>query len=444
MFAPDPRRGNGMLPPLRVTPGLGPESRSWLIRQRRVFAPMGPRSPAGSAPFGVVFTEGYGCNLWDADNNRYVDLAGGFGSLLLGHSHPYVLRALDIQGSKLLQAMGDLYASDARIGFSTQLAELYPERDALVMLGQSGADVVSAAQKTALLATGKPGIVAFDGAYHGLSYGPLAACGLRPSYRQPFAEQLNPHIRFLPFPTDTTESIQALRRVVSEQPIGAILYEPIQGRGGVHPLPSGWQEQMLDIAKAAGVVTIADEIWTGLGRTGAWFASFGGAGPTLVPDLVCLGKGLGGGLPISALVGRRQIMQHWSQAQEVVHTSTFAGAPLACATAVATLDVIRRFDLVGRSNEVGSRYRAALVAALHDLQVEVRGAGMMIGIDLGERPGAASRIMAQLLNEGYVVSTGGTSREVIVLTPPLVIEEQVLLGSVAPIRAAVESVCRVI
>jgi 4-aminobutyrate aminotransferase/(S)-3-amino-2-methylpropionate transaminase len=392
----------------------------------------------------VVFTEGYGCNLWDADNNRYVDLAGGFGSLLLGHSHPYVLRALDIQGSKLLQAMGDLYASDARIGLSTQLAELYPERDALVMLGQSGADVVSAAQKTAVLATGKPGIVAFDGAYHGLSYGPLAACGLRPSYRDPFAEQLNPHVLFLPFPTDTTESIQALQRVVNEQPIGAILYEPIQGRGGVHPLPAGWQEKMLGVAKAARVVTIADEIWTGLGRAGTWFASFGGSEPTLVPDLVCLGKGLGGGLPISALVGRRQIMQHWSRAQEVVHTSTFAGAPLACATAVATLDVIRRFDLVRRSDEVGNRYRAALVAALHDLPVEVRGAGMMIGIDLGERAGAASKVMAQLLDEGYVVSTGGTSREVIVLTPPLVIEEELLLGSVAPLRAAVESVCRAI
>src|SRR6187549_241549 len=144
MFPEDPRWGSGMLPPKRETKGLGPETRSWLIRQRRVFAPMGPKLAEGPPRGGVVFTDGYGCNLWDADENRYVDLAAGFGSMLLGHSNPYVVRALQIQASKLLQAMGDLFASDARIGLTTQLAELYPGRDGVVLLGQSGADVVSA------------------------------------------------------------------------------------------------------------------------------------------------------------------------------------------------------------------------------------------------------------------------------------------------------------
>lgn len=441
MFPPDPRRGNGMLAPLRVTPGLGPETRSWLVRQRQVFAPMGPKAPADARPFGVVFTEGLGCNLWDADGNRYVDLAAGFGSLLLGHSHPYVVRALELQGSKLLQAMGDLFASDARIGLSTQLASLYPRPNAQVILGQSGADVVTAALKTAVLATGKSGIVAFEGSYHGLSYGPLAVSGLRASYREPFAEQLNPHVRFLPFPVDG-EGFAALENTLREEAIGAIIYEPVQGRGGVHALPEGWQGKMLEIARAAGVLTIADEIWTGLGRAGEWLLS-SETDRALVPELVCLGKGLGGGLPISALIGERSVMQHWSSAREVVHTSTFAGAPLACATAVATLDVIRRFELPARSRELGQTYLSALQTALADLPVEVRGAGLMLGIDLGERPGAASAVMSELLNEGWVVSTGGTSRDVVVLTPPLVIEEELLLSSVSPIRAVIQKVCAV-
>lgn len=442
LFPAHERWGSGMSPPKRETKGLGPETRSWLIRQRRVFAPMGPRPPEGAPASGVVFTDGYGCNLWDADENRYVDLAAGFGSMLLGHSNPYVVRALHIQSTKLMQAMGDLFASDARIGLSTQLAELYPGRDGLVMLGQSGADVVSAALKTALLATDKPGVVAFEGAYHGLSYGPLAACGLRASYREPFAPQLNPHVVFLPFPKDTQESLSQLARVFAEHDIGAVLYEPIQGRGGVHPLPEGWQPAMLRMARDAGVVTIADEIWTGFGRAGSWFSSLSAAPGAPVPDLLCLGKGIGGGLPMSALLGRRDVLQHWSREHEVVHTSTFAGAPLACATAVATLDVLRRFDLPSRSARLGARFREHLAAALEGLGVEVRGAGLMIGIDLGERASAASRVMFDLLESGYVVSTGGTSREVVVLTPPLVIDERLLFESTEPLRLSIERVCR--
>lgn len=440
MFSEHPRRGNGMLPPARETRGLGPETRSWLIRQRRVFAPMGPKLPEGTPPAGVVFTDGYGCNLWDADDNRYLDLAAGFGSMLLGHSNPYVVRALEIQGSKLLQAMGDLFASDARIGLSTQLVELYPEREAQVVLGQSGADVVSAALKTAVLATGKPGVIAYEGAYHGLSYGPLAACGLRASYRLPFADQLNPHVEFLPMPRSAADGLATLERALGDGTVGALLYEPIQGRGGVLPLPAGYQVEMLALAKASGVVSIADEIWTGLGRAGSWLTSTP-PDANVAPDLICLGKGLGGGLPLSALIGRRSVLQHWSQAQEVVHTSTFAGAPLACATAVATLDVVRRFDLPARSRQLGDVYREQLSVALRGLPVQVRGAGLMIGVDLGERPGAASRVMFDLLDSGYVVSTGGTSREVVVLTPPLVIDEALLAASVLPLREAIARVC---
>jgi 4-aminobutyrate aminotransferase / (S)-3-amino-2-methylpropionate transaminase / 5-aminovalerate transaminase len=439
LFPVDPNYGSGQEPPQRVTRGLGPETRSWLVRQRHVFVPMGPQAPEGSPPFGTVLVRGYGCNVWDADGNRYVDLAAGFGSMLLGHGNPYVLRALELQGPKLLQAMGDLYASDARIGLSQQLSELYPERGALVMLGQSGADVVSAALKTAMLHSNRAGVVAFDGAYHGLSYGPLAACGLRESYREPFRAQLNSHVRFLPQPTQDDDGLAQLEVALAHGDVGALLFEPIQGRAGVRIPPHDWVRRMLAVAKRYGVVTIADEIWTGLGRCGQWFSSFVD-GDELVPDLICLGKGLGGGLPLSALIGRKDVLKSWSRPKEVVHTSTFAGAPLACATAVATLDVVRRFSLPEQSAELGRQWRDALRAAFDGLPVTVRGSGLMLGIDLGQHPNAASRVVSALLEAGYLVSTGGTDRQVVVLTPPLVAERDLLFASIAPMRDVISRI----
>ena len=158
-------------PSMSVRPP-GPASRSWHVRYATRQAPMGPRPrPAadGSYRGSVVLSRGEGSNVFDVDNNRYVDLASGFGALLVGHSHPSVLRAIDIQSRRLLQALGDVYPSDAKIGLIERLGGLVPLEGAQIILGQSGADAVSAAQKTAVLATGKPGIVAFQSSYHGLS-----------------------------------------------------------------------------------------------------------------------------------------------------------------------------------------------------------------------------------------------------------------------------------
>jgi 4-aminobutyrate aminotransferase/(S)-3-amino-2-methylpropionate transaminase len=175
------------------------------------------------------------------------------------------------------------------------------------------------------------------------------------------------------------------------------------------------------IARERGALLVADEIWTGLGRSGKMFASDAHA------DVICLGKGLGGGLPVSACVGRRDVMAAWSRAQEVVHTSTFAGAPAACSTAIATLGVIERDGLVERSATVGAAWLEALKRRLAGARSvrEVRGAGLMIGIEL-DGPGAATALMFALLRKGYITSTGGGEREVLVLTPPLTIAEPLL------------------
>lgn len=413
-----------------VTPP-GPSSRSWLIRHAHVAAPMGP-PPEPGPPGGIVYATARGSNVSDVDGNRYVDLAGGFGALLLGHRHPAVQRVISLQAERLLQALGDLYPADAKIALLERLTRLYPEPGAKGIVAQSGSDAVSAALKTAKLATGKPGVLAFSGAYHGLGYGPLAACGLRESYRVPFAEELSQHVRFAPYPSSTEladDSLSASEQHLAQGNIGCVLIEPVLGRGGIAKPPPGFWRRLADLSRRYGALLIADEVWTGLGRAGTWLCSLDEG---VVPDVICLGKGLGGGLPISATIGAARVMQSWRREGEVVHTSTFAGSPLAASAAIATMDALHRERLPERAAELGGRYLAALRAALAgDERVrEVRGAGMMLGIDLGERPGAASKLMRSLLQRGYITSTGGGRREVLVLTPALTIDEGVLLGSV--------------
>ena len=387
---------------------------------------MGPRRNAADPASGsaIVFEQGCGSNVIDVDGNRYVDLAAGFGALLLGHAPPAVLGALAHQSGLLLQALGDVHSSDVRVELMERLARLHAGR-AQVILGQSGADAITAALKTAALWTGRPGVVAFRGAYHGLSYGPLALCGLRASYRTPFTAQLNPAVRFVDYPGSDAELGAALERVVdalSDGTVGAVVVEPVLGRGGCIVPPSAFLPALAVEVRRAGALLVADEIWTGLGRTGSWLCSLADG---VEPDLVCLGKGLGGGVPLSACVGRAEVMQAWAREEEVVHTATFAGAPLAAAAGLATLQVLEGEHLIRRAHEVGARFRAELRRAMPE-EVSVRGRGLMVALGLSDAQGRAAVWASELLRRGYIVSTGGGAREVLVLTPALTIAEELL------------------
>ena len=417
-----------------VTRAPGEHSRTFLLRHRHAAAPMGPPRASG----GIVYATAIGSNVVDVDGNRYVDLAAGFGAQILGHGHPAVRRALALQAERLWHALGDVHPSDAKIALCERLAALHPEPGAQVILGQSGSDAVSAALKTCALFTGKPGVVAFQGAYHGLGYGPLAACGLRASYRAPFTAQLNPEVHFCEYPATPEAAGRVLddvRRALGNGGAGAVLVEPILGRGGVIVPPAGFLRDLAVLAKEHGALLVADEIWTGLGRAGAWLRATIEA---VTPDLICLGKGLGGGLPLSAVVGRRDVMAAWQRDEEVVDTSTYAGAPLACATALATLDTLGREKLPERAERVGTAFRAELVAALGaGGRVTVRGAGLMLGVDFGARPGAAVMAVRALLERGFLATTGGGQREVLVLTPPLTIAEPLLTAATEAVVEAV-------
>lgn len=440
---PSSKAEGSELPHLRCAPP-GPASRAWLARFGATSAPMGP-APSGDPDVDlagvVVYRAGRGSNVIDVDGNRYVDLAAGFGSLLLGHDPACTREAFSAQASTLLQSLGDVHPSERKIELLERVCALYPG-PARAILSQSGADAVTAALKTAALYSGRPGVIAFQGAYHGLSYAPLALCGLRDSYRAPFAAQLNPLVRFASYPTREAELPELdawLRHELEREDVGAIVYEPIAGRAGCLVPPLAFARLLAEHAARFEAVLIADEVWTGLGRSGEWLCSLAEG---VVPDVVCLGKGLGGGVPISACVGRAEVMQAWCREAEVVHTSTFAGAPLACASALATLSELAASSWVERARAQGERFRARLESALEGVGqgVSVRGRGLMLGVDLGARPGLARVVQRRLLEQGYIVSTGGGARQCVVLTPALTIADELLDSVLEPLARTLREV----
>ncbi len=446
VIASSRERRAGARPPRLVVAPPGPASRRLARSLSRLESPAfearrGRRAVAsGLDQSPIVYARGEGSNVTDVDGNRYVDLTAGFGALLLGHGHPAIARALAAQERRLVLALGDVYASDAKVALSRALAALFPERGARVMLGLSGADAVTAAMKTAVLATGRPRVLAFEGAYHGLSYAPLAACGLAPAFREPFASQLGRFVDFVPYPAEERSMDLTLSRVsavLRRRETGAILVEPVLGRGGCVVPPRGFLAALRERCDATDTLLVADEIWTGLGRSGSWLASVSDG---VTPDLVCLGKGLGGGHPMSACIGRESVMHAWGRrGGAAIHTATHFGAPGACAAAVATLTTLRESRLPRRSRTLGAAWIARLQRELQASGVtEVRGRGLMIGIELEGDAGRGLAAARSLLRRGYIVLTGGASGNVLTLTPPLTIDAKLVPPFVAALQRSLE------
>lgn len=419
----------GNLPPALLTEIPGPKSRALSERATEAECPAfdarrQERARASGEAFEpVVYHEGLGANVWDVDGNRFVDFVAGFGALGFGHRPAFIEHAVHRQSAKLGLALGDVYASDVKVELLEQLRALHPDPKARVMLGLSGADAVTAALKTALLATGKPGVVAFDGAYHGLSHGPLAACGLHASFRRPFASQTGEFVTFAPYPGADDElesSLGAVERALATDAVGALLVEPILGRGGVIVPPSAFLPALERLCRKYQTLLIADEIWTGLGRSGAPLESIR-AGAS--PDLICIGKALGGGHAISACIGSGNSMAGWAgHGGTTLHTATHFGSPVACAAALAVLERIRHPGFLADVEARGLLLRAAIQEFCGPLIREVRGRGLMLGVELASGSQALAT-MRRLLNAGYIVLTGGQSGSVLTLTPALSMNE---------------------
>ena len=398
-----------------------------------------------SQDFPVFWESAKGANVRDVDGNVYLDLTGAFGVSSAGHNPPAVVEGIREQAGLLTHGMGDVHPPARKVEFLEALAALGPWPHARVILGSAGTEAVEAALKTALLATGRPGILAFEGAYHGLTLGSLATTH-REDFRGPFLSRTYGGVRFAPFPSSDdgektiVRDLDKVRWLLREgdggDEVGAVIIEPIQGRAGVRIPPPGYLQRLADMVWDAKALLIFDEIFTGLGRTGSLFA-FQHEG--VVPDLLCLGKGLGGGLPLSACVGSARIMEAWPPSRgEAMHTSTFLGNPLACAAGIAFLRDLRSKDLVSRARDLGRKLKSWLDEAMADIQevAEVRGRGLMVGVDLREpgthRPlrGAGPRVAAGALKEGILVLPAGALGNVIELAPPLTITEEQLAWAV--------------
>jgi len=357
----------------------------------------------------IVWRAAAGANVEDVDGNRYVDLTSGFGVALVGHRHPAVVAAATRQVEKLVHAMGDAWPDETRIALLAALAGVAPTGIDVAILGLSGADAVDAAVKTAILATGRTGVITFDRGYHGLSLGAVALQAYNPSFTDPFRQIAHPAVTHLPWGC----GLDVLDDALSDD-IGLVLAEPIQGRGGIRVPPPGWLAAVADRARAAGALFALDEIQTGMGRTGSWFA---GPDEGVVPDLLCVGKALGGGFPISACMGSRAVMDTWGHSSgEALHTQTFLGHPVGCATALAVIALLED----GTLDAVTARGEH-LAARLSDWQV--RGRGLMRAVRVDAPSLAVSR---GLLRRGYLaLPADGQS---ISLTPPVCLTDAQIAG----------------
>jgi 4-aminobutyrate aminotransferase/(S)-3-amino-2-methylpropionate transaminase len=364
-------------------------------------------------------------NVWDADGNRFVDLGAGFGVASVGHAHPRVVEAIARQVAALTHAMGDVHPAVAKVELLEALAARFPGGGAArSVLGSSGSDAVEIALKTAQLATGRPGVVAFEGAYHGLTFGALEVTS-RAFFRQPFTAGLTGRASFARF-GDPDDVLRAARG--AKAPVGAVIVEPIQGRGGERIPPAGFLRELRALCDREGWLLIADEIYTGFGRTGQFFAC---THEGVVPDLLCVGKAMASGMPISACVGRASVMDAWPPSRgEALHTQTFLGHPPGAAAALATLAVLEEEKLIERAAELGRYALDRLRGAYGEGVREVRGCGLLLGIDCDSAERAA-RACSRALERGVIVLSSGDDGRVLSITPPLSIEREVLDGALA-------------
>jgi 4-aminobutyrate aminotransferase-like enzyme len=387
----------------------------------------------GSWP--IVWQRAKGVHVWDAEGKKYLDLTAAFGVAAAGHANSNVVRAGQRQMAKLLHAMGDVHPHELKALLARELSRLtfwrWCKQTGKVIFNNSGFEAVEAALKTAILATGKRGIIAFEGAYHGLGYGALNATH-RKHFRGPFQSQLREFGHFLPFPKTKRELrllTSATTEILRREKVGAILVEPIQARGGINIPPKGFLSILRKLCDRHGVLLILDEIYTGFGRTGKWFACEHSG---VIPDLICLGKALTGGFPLSACVGRADVMDAaWPASQgEAIHTSTFLGHPVGCAMALAQIAEIRRLKLCERSTILGHAL-LRMLSVLHlpsSMRATSRGVGLMVGLELVNQDGSPAtgeslRAIREMLHRGYILLPEGEHGNVISFTPPLTISE---------------------
>ena len=421
----------------------GPKARSIIERMRAVEG-AGPRTSAGDP---LVVDHATGATLVDPDGNAFTDLAGSFAAATIGHSHPDVVAAVEAQIGRASH-VSSAAVSEQRVGFEEDLRSIAPPGLDRVLLGISGADANDTALKLARSHTGRREVLAFSGGYFGRAGGVVGLNG-KSAFRTSVGR--DPDAHFLPFPDpyrwpaelggpeNTGPAALELVRSALEDPasgvgpLAAIVVEPVQGNGGVVVPPDGFLQGLRDLADAHAIPLIFDEIQCGFGRTGMlWAAEHWG----VAPDLMTVGKGIGGGLALSAVVGRHELMSHWSPG---THTSTFLGNAVNLAAGRAAIGVMCRDRLWERLATLGTELRDRLDRAVgeHRHVGAVRGLGLFIGIELvrdresrAPDPDRCAAVRRRAFANAVIVAGAGRFENVVKISPPLTIEHDLATAAV--------------
>src|SRR2546425_93397 len=397
------------------TPLPGPKAAELIARDTRAMS----HSFARAYPF--VMDHGQGCWVTDVDGNRFLDFTAGIAVVTTGHSHPSVVAAIEEQARRLLHMSGtDLYCR-SEIELAERLeAKILPGTAARVFFTTSGAEAIEGAMKLARYATGRPSYIAFIGAFHGRTFGALSLTASKASQRRRFAPLLS-SVFHAPFPTasrgvttdQTIERIEELFATVAPpESVAAVFVEPIQGEGGYLVPPDDFLPRLRELTARHGILLVADEVQSGMGRTGHLLAveHWG-----VEPDIVCLAKGIASGLPLGAFIARAEQMS-WPPGS---HGSTFGGNPVACAAGLATLDLLEN-GLMENAAKVGAQLQDGLreIASSHKDVTDVRGIGLMLALEL-KTPELASRLVQNAFERGLLLLTAGT--RAVRISPPLVL-----------------------
>lgn len=386
----------------------------------------------------IVIEQGNGSWITDQKGCRYLDFSSGLAVLNIGHNHPKVIEHMARQMKRFVHT-GGIYYNETTLKAAELLTSVTPTGLDMLFFSNSGAEAVEGAIKLARYVTGRQGIFAFSGAFHGRTMGAISLTASSARYRAHYHPLLPsvyhapyPHCYRCPFGSIGSSCTQAcqnylhemLRSYITPAEIAAIIIEPVLGEGGYVPAPAEFLRQLRQLCDQHGILLIFDEVQSGMGRTGEWFAA---QHYEVTPDILVVAKGIASGLPLSALVSRRELMDKWP---EGAHGTTFGGNPLACAAAIATIEAIRDENLLQRCRNLGDY----AMSRLRDLQVrnpligDVRGIGLMIGVEMvlpGGAPAteACERLMGICRKHGLLIINCGPERNVLRLIPPLTISD---------------------
>lgn len=373
---------------------------------------------------------GKGGYLLGTDGKKYLDFATGIACCVTGHCHPKVVAAIKKQAQNLLHVCIGVAYYEPYVQLAEEIQKIAPMKKAQVFLCQSGTEAIEAAVKLAKYTTKKPGIVAFQGGFHGRTLGALSITTSKMKYRDGY-EPLLPEVYIAPI------DIRVVKGLLEKEgnKIGGIVIEPMQGEGGYVMIEPSFLKELRRLCDKHGALLIIDEVQTGMGHTGKWFACQHAG---IEPDVITLAKGIASGLPLGACVAKGEVMAKWSPG---AHGSTFGGNPVNCAAAIATIKAIKEENMLGNADKLGAYLKKELLKLQKDFTFikQVRGMGLMLGVDFGDSD-IVKKLINSCLQKGLLLISTGGSGTVIRFIPPLNVTKKQIELAIAVFRSALENV----